>query len=600
MKCLLHTIFFVSLTAAMLCGCHRSHRSELERVDRCLSTDIPDTDKARRMLDSVASSAASFSESDRMYYIMLLADLQNKSFEQLPPDSLMRTMVSYYDRHGSANERMRAYYLMGSFYRDRKSQVEAQENFHKAVSAADTAAPDCNFRLLARVYGQLADLYRFRSALAVNMYNSAKYYALKGRDTMVCISAADNQIECYRNMQRYDTVIGIARWCQMMYERIGIPQKGSSLWLAMSDAYVERADFDSAAYCLHQYEQTSNMVDDNYNVRPGMNRESYYTYKGHYYLKKGRLDSALIFYYKELHTNKQPYVMGACDNLSITYELIGNKDSVNKYLTLYLQYRNRRDSTLAVSQLQELQVHFDVNRERVRTEKYQGWTRLLLSVAAALALGWAVWLLHAYRRNSRNRRKVAALAQEVFELKRDRTDKALQIERLKSDGAERDRHIGRLTAELQCTERILEIKEKELQQAEKRIPRNRRTPSETANPGEPPAIGLMRQKAALKLPVNGSDEAWDVALSYMQEHAPALLPLLDNAPVSERDVRVCLLVWAHFSPTDMSVLLAMSKQNITSVRARLHQMLFGEEGTSRDFDERIRRIAPYPFGACES
>lgn len=107
MKRISPSLLIICLIIVMLCACHRSYRSDLERIDSCLSVVPPDTVEAQRLLDSMGASVGSFSEADRRYYIMLWEDLQGKRFAPLAGDSQVRAMVSCYDRHGSANERMR-------------------------------------------------------------------------------------------------------------------------------------------------------------------------------------------------------------------------------------------------------------------------------------------------------------------------------------------------------------------------------------------------------------------------------------------------------------------------------------------------------------
>ena len=53
-----------------------------------------------------------------MRYRLLKADALNKTDAPLPSDTLIKEVVEYYDRHGNANERMRAHYLLGCAYRD--------------------------------------------------------------------------------------------------------------------------------------------------------------------------------------------------------------------------------------------------------------------------------------------------------------------------------------------------------------------------------------------------------------------------------------------------------------------------------------------------
>jgi helix-turn-helix protein len=60
--------------------------------------------------------------------------------------------------------------------------------------------------------------------------------------------------------------------------------------------------------------------------------------------------------------------------------------------------------------------------------------------------------------------------------------------------------------------------------------------------------------------------------------------------LNEKEVRICMMIYAGFPPKIMGKLLCSSKQNITSLRSRLYLKLFGKEGSSTDFDHKIRSI----------
>ena len=53
-------------------------------------------------MDSTMQTAR---KADRMYYQLLLADAMNKAYVDIKSDSILKEVVRYYDRHGSANER---------------------------------------------------------------------------------------------------------------------------------------------------------------------------------------------------------------------------------------------------------------------------------------------------------------------------------------------------------------------------------------------------------------------------------------------------------------------------------------------------------------
>jgi hypothetical protein len=60
-----------------------------------------------------------------MLQFMNEVDSLNRNYASLAGDSLMPIVVKWMDRHGSANERMRAHYLQAAVYRDRGQAPEA-------------------------------------------------------------------------------------------------------------------------------------------------------------------------------------------------------------------------------------------------------------------------------------------------------------------------------------------------------------------------------------------------------------------------------------------------------------------------------------------
>ena len=83
----------------------------------------------------------------------------NQADSLLTDASLAQTLVGYFDRHGTPNERMEARYLLGCAYRDMGEAPRAVDCYLEAAGCADTTAVDCDFWMLASVYAQMAKLY---------------------------------------------------------------------------------------------------------------------------------------------------------------------------------------------------------------------------------------------------------------------------------------------------------------------------------------------------------------------------------------------------------------------------------------------------------
>ena len=55
--------------------------------------------------------------------------------------------------------------------------------------------------------------------------------------------------------------------------------------------------------------------------------------------------------------------------------------------------------------------------------------------------------------------------------------------------------------------------------------------------------------------------------------------------MSEQDYHVSLLIKVRVQPKDIALLTAHSKESIASTRARLYQKVFGQKGSSKDWDD---------------
>ena len=70
-----------------------------------------------------------------------------------------QALVDYFEDHGTPNEKMLAYYLLGRAYYDIHEAPLALNSFQTASEKADTTADNCDYRQLSRVYGQMSSLF---------------------------------------------------------------------------------------------------------------------------------------------------------------------------------------------------------------------------------------------------------------------------------------------------------------------------------------------------------------------------------------------------------------------------------------------------------
>ena len=134
---------------------------------------------------------------ERMRALLDRADSMNSAYIPLTDgmDSLLLEATRFYDRHGDADQQVRAHYLLGCAYRDMGEAPTALQSYQDAIDRADTLSTDCDYRRLMSVYGQMAELFHAQNLPKDELAQKKEYgkYALLIGDTLLHI----------RNLQKF-------------------------------------------------------------------------------------------------------------------------------------------------------------------------------------------------------------------------------------------------------------------------------------------------------------------------------------------------------------------------------------------------------------
>ena len=77
------------------------------------------------------------------------------------------------------------------------------------------------------------------------------------------------------------------------------------------------------------------------------------------------------------------------------------------------------------------------------------------------------------------------------------------------------------------------------------------------------------------------------------KHLPSFILTLFNTgyDLQSHETDLCVLIKAKFRPSEIAILMNLSPQNITNLRARLNKKMFHGDKGARDFDEKIINLA---------
>ena len=257
-----------------------------ESIDRrivladSLSIALPDS--AMKIMDRIDPAKEGFTKQQAMRYELIRAKVQNRAFVDFTTDSVMREVADYYDRHGTANDRMLAHYLLGCTYRDLKESPMALQCYYDAVESADTLSQDCNYSTLMSIWGQIAFLLNIQCMPieSLEAWGNYQKYALMNGDTLNYIKGFAHRLMAYNLMGDTVMILECTDKAQKMYLAHNDTQRAARLLPSAINVWLNRHDYEKARKLQQTYETQAGVCDAYGNIKHDY--EYYYYGKGLY------------------------------------------------------------------------------------------------------------------------------------------------------------------------------------------------------------------------------------------------------------------------------------------------------------------------------
>ncbi len=586
MKKLLYAIMLFSLCLAC------TDRQTARRLDRAQSLADSQPAEARGILDSLRPQLSGLSRSQLMRYHLTRIQTDNLLDSTLHEDSLMRQVAEYYDDHGTANERMLAYYLLGRTYSDMGEAPQALQAFHDAIDRADTTSSDCDYRRLSRIYGQMAGLfyYNFMPRHQLSVLRLAERYALKDRDTLSFLIYKDKAADAYSMLGIQDSVIAISKKSYFEFrKRLHTDFAAQALGILIY-AEIEKGNYSQAWKYLNNYERESGFIKKNGTVIKG--KEYYYHAKGLCYVGLEKYDSALFFIQKFFGSkNDLDTRHSTCKALIALYQGIGNKDSVIKYSILSEKLNDSLYLKSYSSLLNRMQSNYDYNKhlkrlEEMRTEK-ERTKRISLTISSLmfifLLLSYIMFLLYK-KKKERHLAKIeseyaatkiilSAAQNDLISFREIKSQNGNLAEKIK----EKENLIEHLRKKIYLYERIKKtskgIKDSEELLKESNIYKS------FSKYGR---LGLFKVR----------QKDWDELFLIIDQHVPHFkTELLSNGRITDKDYKECVLLALGFKTGEIANILQLKSSTISTDKVRLAQKLLKKHDSFSNVVDYLKKMA---------
>ena len=492
------------------------------------------------------------------------------------------SIVHYFEKHPSKELLPLSYYYAGRIYSDLEDAPQALDYFQKVLECEPQDS------LAALAHSQMGSLLlRQRMVTASIEHVQAAYeYDVQQADTTGMIfdlrdmgnafrcteDEVDSCLNYYEEALRLATEQGDA----LMQEEL----KGSiAVYLIQTDS------LQAAWQLLHPL-----LVD--INQRDASSASTLRSTAAEYYLKTGNTDSACIFFEQltesgTLYAKQEAYRQLAKHSLA--------KGDLQKAADLLLNYEKYTDSiaitmqTEALSQADALFNYRLWERENQRLMKTMTKTKTIAAGAIGLLLLSGFTMLFLHERNKRKQIAQLLRMERMKEVQEQQYKRSLaymeenekkmkELEEQMEKTGQENTLLRKTIQKLKYANELASIQMQEHQQADKQV-----------------KSSAIYQRIQIRLnnkeSIGMNDEIWKELEEVVEQAYNGFLKRVEDlCPLNWQERNLCLLLKAGFSPSNIAILTAHSKQSISSTRSRLYERSFLEKGTPSQWDEFILSI----------
>lgn len=579
----LSLLFFLILFSMLLsCTGNKAYDQQLSKADSIMDIADDSAQIAIKMLDALKPEWSKFTKAQRMRYDLLYHKAMNKAYIDFTSDSTMLAVVDYYEHHGTANDKMLAYYILGCVYRDMHEAPMALEYYNKATEQADTAAQDCDYATLCRVYSQMGVLFskQYLPYQELFSFEKATHYAYKAHDTLNAIRYYYNKTGAYTYLDNEDSAIIVNTRAAELFRKHGYDRAADIAFGCNYVYYLKRNNIDKAKKAFEAYNRANFAGNQNY--------EDSYAFllyeKGLFFLQINQLDSAYCKLNESLKLSKSFSNKAITTKTLAQYYLKSNNPILAaKYAMKSTEYNDSDLVRVRKTQLHQIQAMYDYSRNKrlamVAEQKSEKRIMVIyVVILCSIILFCLSIFIYKLQMNKKNHR--ISLIQQLY------NDSLLKLQSNQRE-LQRVKDLNELEVIQQKEEVIMNLKNTIKDIREKF---SGSLLSDTDIILQNSAIFRKIQFITLHPKEKLSNEDWIELSDFIEQLIPSFPQILKNR-LTEKEYHICLLIRLHISPSSISNLVGLSNSGVSLSRKRMLEKVSGKDGTAKDFDKFILSLS---------
>lgn len=573
----LSCIVVLSVTAA--CGDKRTY-AEINRID---SIAVKSPQVAVGMADSMMrADSAEMSTREQMKLRLVRGRARNSAGIPLGSEQEIRAVAEYFEKHGTDNERMSAYYVLGSVCEQcgENMPMDALKFYDMAIGFADTMSAECDYRTLALAYAAKADILEDNYLLdnGLDAWKTACKYSLRANDKFLYISLLSCMSDTYYLKGDTDMAIRIGKRAYSLFEKNGYKDNARRLLGIVSFCYWEADSVDSAIELTRKYLGCPLLFDKDGELKKGCN--IYHYVKGRLYLEENKADSAKLAFEALLNEGSKNFKQASFKGMYFLYKRKCMMDSTVKYAELWNAYADSSYREAATSQLNKMQYAYGYSQKEkdileVKSDLYANTFKVLFLCCFIVILAMLSYIII----RSKNV-KIKMADERINILKSLIEDKEMKLKNLMKKVANNE--VG-----MEMYKEKIKFLKEEIGGLRDEILIHQGT-NENSDNAQNDILSQIKAKAKKGIALSIKER--NCFAAYARMHNPNFVNLIsDKDNITEKEFLVCSFVMYDFAPSEIVCMLDISSQILSNMRSRLNMKIFKIEGGAKDFDRNLKK-----------
>lgn len=572
-------LYLSLILSILLLSCNSSPSPiELHTADSLIATN---PDSAVLFLKQIERKISMEPEATRMYYNLLTIKAHDKAYLPHVSASTIMQIVQYYENKNDKHL-MEAYYYAGRVYSDLMDTPQALHYFQEALSQIQK---NSDRKLVSKIYSQTGTLLLYQDIYseAMTSFHKAYHYSVLENDSISIIFNLRDIGSAFVGYGNADSAL-------YYYQKAYTKAKKSNQWKCLN---MIQGELTKLYTQLQKYDSAKKMLNEAMHNLYTPNKSGLYSIAADLYEQTGNIDSARYFHQALLGFGTLYAKQASHLGLARIAQNEGDSRSLMSHIDQYIIYCDSIQKTTDTDIIGRMQTLYNYQlREKenlslkAQNERQKVWllSVLLLLISVTTFITFYVLYSRQQRAQWKERlKKIEVLKEEQYK------KSALFIK-------DNEQKIQELETKLQANitqnttmKQLLQAQKEQLLCLNKQIEADRQE-RETA------IIAFRQSNIYLKFHQANDfkdiqEEDWHELQKIIDTTFKKFIAHLYSLySMSDIELKICLLIKADISTSNIARLTGRTKSAITSARKKLYEKVYGKKEGPEKWDQFIQSL----------